>query len=145
MEEKTLSEEEMNELVESILVADAYDHYSQVLPIWGKYISMVFDEFRTKDRQYNAILASLDEHRAKTKAHAVTVAKEDRTMIPAADIMCVDFVQAVVEKAFGFSTYSAHRRNQYIQKAIMDEVQKATAKVDPIRHILDDMKEDIKK
>lgn len=142
MTEQQMTEEETEKLVEMIMHLGAQDRYQEVLTIWHTYIGMVFEEQRTKAGQASAIRSSLRDREKLVRERAAAAKPEDRNFHDPAEIMVINFIAPVVAQAFDFSTYSGAKRCAYIQKAIAEEVAEVNAKIDPVRHILDEFLKD---
>lgn len=142
MQEEHITEEETAELVQMIMQLGAQDRYQEVLGIWKTYIGMVFDEQRTKVGQAFEIRNSLREHERDVRERALTVPASKRSFNDAAEIMAINFIVPVVAQAFDFSTYSGAKRCAYIQRALQVEIDDVNAKIDPVRHILDEFLKD---
>lgn len=141
--QKESTETQMDELVEMILVLDAKARYSEVLGIWSEYFVLVFNENTTKNKQYTAINDSLSEQTNIVTKRAKESNIEGKSYIDAAEIMAINLIKPIVDKAFEFSTYTTNKRLSYICNKISDEIQSTETKIGPLRHILDEFKGDV--
>lgn len=139
--EDALTEDQTAEFVDIILVLDGQNRYQEVLQIWSTYIGMVFEQERTKDGQGAEIRGPLQEQEKIIRDRATKMLPENSNMIDAAELMAIQFIAPIVEKAFDFSTYSGAKRCEYIQNRIREEIEHVKAQIDPVRHILDLFKE----
>ena len=133
---ETLTDAEMDELVEKIQLAAGLRRYVKVLGIWSTYVGMVFDEKRTKDKQSVALRTSLREQREACVADAQD---EEKRVYAAAGVMAIDMVSRAVAQAFDFSTYSGAKRCAFIQKAIQEEIDGVQETLLPLQEILNDL------
>ena len=137
MSEEALTDAQMDELVQMISVLFAQDRYTEVLRIWSEYFVMLFREQRTKDKQAFEIRGALNEQEEIVKARAALADPDDRDISDAAELMAIQFIRPIVCQAFDFSTYSGSRRCSYIRSALQVEIDAIEAKVNPLRHIMD--------
>lgn len=138
--QKEFTETQMDELVEMILLLDARARYSEVLGIWSEYFVMVFNEKNTKNKQYTSINKSLSDQVDIVTKRAKESNIEEKSYIDAAEIMAINFIKLIVERAFKFSTYTTNKRLSYICNKLSEESKSTETEIGPLRYILDDLK-----
>lgn len=131
-------EEQIEKITQIVMMVYAQDHYASRLKTWAEYIGMVFEEARTKNQQQQEITDAIAEHRDNVVKQAKLISPEERDFMPAAEILCLDFIGAAVDKAFKFSTYSTRRRAEHIQESIATEIKVTLSKVEPLRSTLEE-------
>lgn len=139
--EEAMTDEQMAEFVDMIMVLAGQARYQEVLGIWSEYMQRLFEEIRRKEDQHWQIRAILGEMKQLVMDRAASTPPEERNMEDAAEVMAINFISPIVEEAFGFSTYSGARRCSYIRSRIGKEIENVKAQVDPVRHILDEIRQ----
>lgn len=134
-----LTDAQENELVEKILVLEGLVRSEYVYGVMSEFVDMVFDEQRTKAGQSSQLIEAITEQIDLVRERVAATPVEERTLVDAGELTALWIVKGLVMKAFGFSTYSGPQRRSYIKKGIRKEIEELSAKIGPVRHILDDL------
>lgn len=135
---KTVTDDQVEEITKLILLIEGHARNEYVLGILSEFVGMVFDEQRTKAGQHAELCGALDAQVESVRGRVLDTPEDQRTLVDAGELVALQFVKEAVSKAFGFSTYSGPQRRAYILKEIKKELETVTAKLDPVRHILED-------
>lgn len=137
-EQEVVDEKVVNDLVEYISRFRAMDEYANRLSIWSRGIVMIFDEERTKAGQLSSIQENIADHKAYLRQVAAGTKDQEVRMMIAASEAAAGFALEATNKAFGFSTYSAHKRKMHIVAALRAEENNILESIAPTRELLKD-------